>query len=76
MPVGRDRHHCFRRTDDQRVITMCIDGVGGAIVTWEDYRTDPVPMFTRRESRDGCCAWTANGVAVCNALTHSITAHH
>jgi len=54
--------------NDQRVLTMCSDGSGGAIITWEDYRTDPgADVYAQRISATGVPLWTAHGVSVCNA---------
>ena len=53
--------------NDQRVITMCGDGAGGAIIAWEDYRTDlSSDIYAQRISSTGVPLWTANGVVVCN----------
>jgi hypothetical protein len=58
--------------NDQRVITMCSDGAGGAIIAWEDYRTDPgSDLYAQRLSATGVPQWTANGVVVCNVAPGS-----
>ncbi|MCI0451683.1 MAG: T9SS type A sorting domain-containing protein [Candidatus Latescibacteria bacterium] len=46
------------------------DGAGGAIVAWEDCRTDPLgecsfsDIYAQRVNAAGATQWTANGVAV------------
>jgi len=48
--------------------TAAPDGVGGAIVTWQDYRNGPGrDVYAQRVSASGVCQWTADGVAVCLA---------
>ncbi|MEO6187449.1 MAG: T9SS type A sorting domain-containing protein [Ginsengibacter sp.] len=55
---------------------MVSDGAGGAIIGWEDYRSDPgngnsdpapADIYAQRLSSSGAAQWTANGVAVCTA---------
>ena len=45
------------------------DGAGGAIVTWEDYRstTTGPKIYAQRVSAAGVPLWTADGVALCAA---------
>jgi hypothetical protein len=42
------------------------DGVGGAVVTWEDQRSGS-DIYARRVTSTGLVQWTAGGVVVCNA---------
>jgi hypothetical protein len=57
------------RTDDQFFDGIVSDGVGGAIVAWDNipnvlaYSDDVYPA----SERSGAALWTANGVAVCTA---------
>jgi Secretion system C-terminal sorting domain len=46
---------------------LATDGVGGAIVTWEDRRSGPEDIYARRVDQLGAVQWTADGVLVCNA---------
>jgi hypothetical protein len=46
---------------------LASDGVGGAIVTWEDRRSGPEDIYARRVDQFGAVQWTADGVLVCNA---------
>jgi hypothetical protein len=43
------------------------DGLGGAIVTWFDYRTNYGNIYAQRVSSVGNPLWTLNGVTVCGA---------
>ena len=45
------------------------DGAGGAIVTWEDYRslTTFLDIYAQRISADGVVQWATDGVALCAA---------
>jgi len=57
--------------NDQRVITSCPDGAGGAILTWEDYRfTGLADVFAQRVSASGVPQWTTDGVVICSAATN------
>lgn len=54
--------------NNQRSVTMCSDGAGGAYLAWEDYRTDAASdIYAQRINSAGVPQWTANGVVVCNA---------
>ncbi len=47
------------------------DGAGGAIVSWDDYRTNNgnnIDIYARRVNAAGALQWTNNGVAVCAEL--------
>jgi hypothetical protein len=46
------------------------DGVGGAIFTWYDYRSDNYDIYAQRISASGVVQWTANGVALCTATSN------
>jgi hypothetical protein len=51
------------------------DGVGGAIMAWEDYRgTYPNnhSIFAQRVDGDGTVLWTANGVALANLMSKDV----
>ncbi len=41
------------------------DGSGGAIITWEDRRTER-DIYAQRVNGSGAAQWTANGIVVCN----------
>lgn len=43
------------------------DGAGGAIITWEDYRSNVEDhVYAQRIDNQGSTLWTTNGVAICN----------
>jgi predicted lipoprotein with Yx(FWY)xxD motif len=53
---------------EQDTITMISDGLGGAILTWQDYRSNSgtPDIFAQRVNPSGTMLWTANGVNICN----------
>ncbi len=54
--------------DDQLNPTITSDGVGGAIVTWWDFRSGTdYDIYAQRVNAAGVTQWTANGVALCTA---------
>jgi PKD repeat protein len=47
------------------------DGTGGAIITWQDYRSgNNWHIYARRIDSTGTPQWTADGVAICTADNH------
>ena len=52
--------------------TIVSDGSGGAIVTWHDYRTFTWDVYAQRISAAGVPQWTANGVALCTAVSDQV----
>ena len=44
---------------------MVADGVGGAIVCWQDNRNDEADLYAQRIGADGTLQWGAEGVPVC-----------
>ena len=47
--------------------TIVSDGVGGAIVTWQDAHSGNYDIYAQRVNASGAIQWTANGVALCTA---------
>ncbi|MES2762746.1 MAG: T9SS type A sorting domain-containing protein [Bacteroidota bacterium] len=46
-----------------------VDGLGGAIITWQDKRNNAdYDIYAQRIDNSGASLWTANGVVVCNAI--------
>jgi hypothetical protein len=43
------------------------DGAGGAIITWEDWRSGNPDIYAQRVDASGDTIWTADGVALCTA---------
>ena len=52
----------------QDSVSMVSDGLGGAILTWQDYRSNNgfADIYAQRVNPSGSMLWTANGVNVCN----------
>jgi hypothetical protein len=50
-------------------IHMSPDGMGGALIAWQDLRVDTldIDIYAQRLLAGGTIAWAANGVAVCSA---------
>jgi len=53
---------------EQDTISMISDGLGGAILTWQDYRSNNgfADIYAQRINSSGGMVWTANGVNICN----------
>jgi hypothetical protein len=53
---------------EQDTIAMISDGLGGAILTWQDYRSNNgfADIYAQRVNPSGAMLWTANGVNICN----------
>jgi hypothetical protein len=60
-------------TGNQAYSTIVSDGAGGAIVTWQDYRSGNNDIYAQRISAAGAVQWAANGVALCAATGNQIT---
>jgi len=55
-------------TGQQKVGTITRDAAGGAIVTWNDYRSGTdYDIYAQQISAAGAPQWTADGVALCTA---------
>lgn len=54
-------------TGNQSGPTPVVDGVGGAIICWGDFRSGTSDIFAQRVNGAGTVQWAANGVSVCNA---------
>ena len=59
--------------NDQINPQVISDGVGGAIVAWEDYRNFPADLYAQRLTSFGVGLWAANGVDVCNGDVHNLS---
>jgi hypothetical protein len=53
---------------EQDTIAIVSDGLGGAILTWQDYRSNNgfADIYAQRVNTSGAMLWTANGVNICN----------
>jgi len=45
------------------------DGAGGAIITWEDYRSGE-DIYAQRVDASGVVRWAVDGVAICTAMEY------
>ncbi|MBN1803541.1 MAG: hypothetical protein JW891_18670 [Candidatus Lokiarchaeota archaeon] len=52
---------------DQNRIQLTTDTLGGAIITWQDFRESPGRVYIQRINSSGHCLWGANGTIVSNA---------
>jgi predicted lipoprotein with Yx(FWY)xxD motif len=53
---------------NQEFASVATDGLGGAIITWQDFRTFPADIYAQRLNASGVAQWTDNGVALCTAV--------
>lgn len=51
----------------QQVAYCVSDGVGGAIIAWEDNRSGNLDIYTQRINSSGQVQWATNGVPLCTA---------
>lgn len=56
-------------TEVKEQTSPCIaaDGAGGAIIIWEDARTNYVDLYAQRINKNGELLWAKNGVLACGA---------
>jgi hypothetical protein len=58
---------------DQQFTTIASDGAGGAIVTWQDFRSGTANhIYAQRVNAAGVPQWAANGVALCTAANDQL----
>jgi hypothetical protein len=43
---------------------IAVDGAGGAIVTWQDFRSGTADIYAQRINASGTSQWTSNGVVI------------
>ncbi len=54
--------------NNQGTVQICSDGIGGAIITWNDYRSGSNwDIYTQRINSTGDVQWTSNGTVICTA---------
>jgi hypothetical protein len=51
----------------QNGVALVADGIGGAIIAWNDDRSTNYDIYVQRITSTGAPQWTENGVAVCTA---------
>ncbi len=52
---------------NQQYPQLASDGAGGAVIVWQDARTDSGDIYAQRVDRNGAVKWTSDGTLVCNA---------
>ncbi|MBE2217826.1 MAG: T9SS type A sorting domain-containing protein [Ignavibacteria bacterium] len=59
---------------EQNNISMISDGLGGAILTWQDYRSNngSADVYAQRVNLLGTILWGSNGTAICNEASSQI----
>jgi hypothetical protein len=53
---------------EQHEPCLITDGLGGAIIAWDDHRGGPSDIYAQLIGTGGAVAWTANGRVLCNAV--------
>jgi hypothetical protein len=51
----------------QTYSTLASDGSGGAIITWQDNRSEYMDIYAQRMNAAGAAQWSADGLAICTA---------
>ena len=59
--------------NNQQYPTIVSDGAGGAIITWQDYRSGIWDIYAQRISAAGLLRWVTDGVALCTAYAHQFS---
>ena len=67
MVWGADGVGVCPQTDYQFWPDLVNDGVGGAIITWEDSRSDTTDVYAQRITKGGAVAWAVDGVSISSA---------
>lgn len=53
--------------------TIASDGSGGAIITWQDYRSNTdYDIYAQRVDSNGDVQWTANGLSLCSLTGNQV----
>ena len=47
--------------------TIASDGIGGAIIAWDEIRVDNGEIYAQRVNRNGDLQWISSGLAICTA---------
>ncbi|UCF05337.1 MAG: hypothetical protein JSV33_15705 [bacterium] len=55
-------------TGNQILYDIISDDDGGALVTWEDWRSSNADVYAQRIDTTGTVHWTTNGVAICTEI--------
>ncbi|MGE0635023.1 MAG: T9SS type A sorting domain-containing protein [Bacteroidia bacterium] len=60
-------------SEDQNYIDIISDGVGGAIMVWEDNYGSTIDVYIQKVNSAGVTQWLADGVAICTATGDQYT---
>ena len=61
---------CTANNGQERV-QVCTDGLGGAIITWDDSRTGSErDIYAQKIDSSGNIQWTFNGIVICSAIDY------
>jgi uncharacterized protein (DUF779 family) len=67
-PGDRNGTVICNATLEQVYPQICCDGAGGAIITWDDYRSGTnSDIYAQKIDSAGDTQWTDNGTVICNA---------
>ncbi|MBI3766698.1 MAG: hypothetical protein HY277_09405, partial [Ignavibacteriales bacterium] len=55
-----------QQANDQTLPKIATDGVGGAIVSWQDARSGNADVYTQRVNASGTILWGTGGIALCS----------
>ena len=58
--------------NNQRYPILASDGLGGAIVTWQDSRGTSTDIYAQRVNASGSPQWISNGVPICTAADEQL----
>jgi hypothetical protein len=61
---------CTNAAGAQQYPVIVPDGLGGAVIVWEDYRGTSLDIYAQRINSSGGAQWTADGVALCTAANN------
>ena len=57
-------------SDNQYSAHIMSDGMGGAFITWEDYRSGDYDIYGQRIDTGGTVKWMGNGIAICSSSSN------
>jgi len=55
---------------DQDYHQLVSDGAGGAIITWDDWRSGDIDIYAQRVNSSGAVLWTTDGLPICTAADY------
>ncbi len=70
--TGNGTQICQVSYSEQEKPGMVPDGLGGAIIIWQDMRNGTYDVYAQRIDASGAVLWAANGIPVCTAANDQI----